>query len=212
MQVREDEQSLSLDELRQSIADQVAEMETQRQEISTLAQQAVDAERAADEKASLAENRAAAATLASAVSSGEPYAEALGALSGVDVPDALSANAETGVPTAAELTESFPPAAREALAAARADGTDGAGGGLSGFLTSQLGMRSVTPREGDGPDAVLSRAQAAVTAGDFDTALQEISTLPDAAKSALSDWTQSAQTRVDAVSAADSLVQNLNQE
>jgi len=75
-----------------------------------------------------------------------------------------------------------------------------------------LGARSVAPREGDDPDAVLSRAEAAVRSGDLDTALTEIAALPDVAQSAIADWQANAETRLEAKSAADDLVQQLLQE
>ena len=56
---------------------------------------------------------------------------------------------------------------------------DGVMGGLGAFLQNQLGGRSVVPREGDDPDAVLSRVGAAVEAGDLSTALTEIESLPE---------------------------------
>jgi len=70
----------------------------------------------------------------------------------------------------------------------------------------------VAPREGDDADAILSRAEAAVRSGDLDAALSELSGLPDVAKSALSEWQSRAQTRLEAKTAADGLVQQLIQE
>ena len=97
-----------------------------------------------------------------------------------------------------------------ALQAARA-GEDGTiSGGLGGFLRSQLGARSVAPREGDDPDAVLSRAEAALKAGELQTALTEIETLPEEAKAAMSDWITSARMRAQAQSAVNALSQELN--
>ena len=117
--------------------------------------------------------------------------------------------AETGVIATAALQESFPDAARAALAAYRADAPlgDGAGSRLTNFLRAQTGARSVTPREGDDPDAVLSRAEAAVRAGAVTDALAEIETLPDVARSPLEDWIGDARARLDAVSAAETLSQ-----
>jgi hypothetical protein len=42
---------------------------------------------------------------------------------------------------------------------------------LTAFVQGQVGGRAVAPREGDDPDAVLSRVQAAVSAGDLEAAL-----------------------------------------
>ena len=94
------------------------------------------------------------------------------AAGGVTVPDALSAPAKEGVADpGVALRSSFAPAARTALADARdADKTTG----LVAFLQRQTGARSVTPQEGDSPDAVLSRAEAALAGGDVAAALSEL--------------------------------------
>ncbi|KAG1713739.1 hypothetical protein GQR58_002206 [Nymphon striatum] len=61
----------------------------------------------------------------------------------------------------AALNPDFPANARAALATARAEGVSGESGGLGGFLRNQFDVRSTSPQEGDNPDAVLSRAEAA---------------------------------------------------
>ena len=68
----------------------------------------------------------------------------------------------------------------------------------------------MAPREGDDPDAILSRAEAALIAGDVPTALKELDALPEAAQSALVDWVSKARTRQAAIEAADALAQSLN--
>ena len=198
-----------LEEVRQAI-------ETQRTEVEQMTQQALAAEATAAESATLSASRAALADLNAALQNGEPYAAQLGVLesNGVTVPEALGAPANDGIATLSQLTADFPPLAREGLAEARRSAAqDGdAGGRFSTFIANQLGARSVTPREGDGADAVLSRAEAALNSGDLSQTLQELSLLSDAAKAPLSDWLARAQTRVDAVAASDSVAQQLNKE
>ena len=82
-------------------------------------------------------------------------------------------------------------------------------GGVGSFFQRQLGARSVTPREGDDPDAVLSRIEAAVKAGDLSTALTEAEALPPEAQDAMGDWLSQATTRNDAVTAAKALADTL---
>ncbi|MEP2717498.1 MAG: hypothetical protein ABJP42_13320, partial [Pseudophaeobacter sp.] len=77
-------------------------------------------------------------------------------------------------------------------------------------VNRHLGARSVTPQEGDDPDAVLSRAEAALQSGDVTTALSEIEALPEAAQTAFADWQSAAQTRLAALAAVDQLAQSLN--
>ncbi|MDO6584277.1 mitofilin family membrane protein [Salipiger sp. 1_MG-2023] len=198
-----------LDTLREAVA-------LQKTQVEDMTQQALDAEANAEQLAALSKARAALAEASAAIVAGAPYAAQLAIIeaNGVSVPAALSAPAEDGAPTLPELTEEYPPLAREALAIARRDETEGSSGTarFSTFLENQLGVRSVTPRDGDGADAILSRAEAALKGGDLATALSELNSLPDEAKAPLSDWMAKAQTRADAVGAAESLAQELNKE
>lgn len=199
-----------------ALADLQADVEAQRAEIVQMAQEAVAAEENAEGQAQLAASRAALAEITTGLESGAPFSGAVGVLSsnGVAVPDVLSENAESGVPTQTGLMEDFPGAARDALSAARTMETDGAQGAgrIASFFANQLGARSVAPREGNDPDAVLSRAEAALRSGDLETTLSELSALPEVAQDALSDWQSRAQTRLEAKTAADGLVQQLLQE
>ena len=71
-------------------------------------------------------------------------------------------------------------------------------------------MRSLTPREGDIPDAILSRAEAALRDARISDALDEIDSLPENAHSALDDWVARATQRQEALSAAAALADRLN--
>lgn len=183
---------------------------TQRDEVSRLVSDAQAKESAAVEAALRAENQAAAADILSALDSGAPYAGAIGILSGngVEVPAPLAASASGGVATLTSIQDGFDDAARAGLAAARASA--GGSSGLGGFIQRQLGARSVTPRDGDDADSILSRAGAAVSGGDLGTGLSEIAALPEAAQSAMSDWIATTETRHAATTAADALVQSLS--
>jgi hypothetical protein len=148
--------------------------------------------------------------LRAALDTGQAYTAAVAMLQGSDVPAALSDHAATGLPTLANLQGSFPAAARAALdAALRANPGETWTDRVGTFLRSQTGARSVTPREGNDPDAVLSRAEAALATGDLDTALQEISALPDEAKAAMTDWTNLAEQRRAAAAAIETLATTL---
>ena len=199
-----------------ALADLQAEVEAQRTEVAQMAQEAVAAEENAEGKAQLAASRAALAEITSALDTGGTFSGAIGVLSsnGVEIPDALAQAAESGIPTLSGLIEAFPDAARAALSEARSADTEGAEGlsRISTFFANQLGARSVAPKDGDGPDAVLSRAEAAVRSGDLGTALSELSAMPEIAQAALSDWQAGAQKRLEAKTAADALVQQLLQK
>ncbi|MEZ5798679.1 MAG: hypothetical protein R3D63_15090 [Paracoccaceae bacterium] len=137
----------------------------------------------------------AAERIKAAALTGAPYAADLAALGGVPVDAILRDRADTGLPTLTALAGAFPQAARDALdAALRVDaGTGGWSDGLFTFLRIQSGARSLTPREGGDPDAILSRAEAAVAAGQIDAALAEIAALPAEGQAAMQGWVAQAQ-------------------
>ncbi|MFP7569323.1 hypothetical protein [Marivita sp. S2033] len=199
-----------------ALEDLQAEVEAQRAEVTQMAKEAVEAESNAETKSTLAASRAAMAEITAALETGSGYTNAIDVLSanGVDIPEPLAANAQTGVVTQGALIDNFPAAARSALSAARNVQTEGSEGAnrVTTFFANQLGARSVAPREGNDPDAVLSRAEAEVRAGNIEAALSELSALPEEAQNALADWRASAQTRVETKTAADALVQQLLQE
>lgn len=162
-------------------------------------QKAADELRAETEAAAAATRRAAALTrLSAALESGAPFAAALADLGG-DVPPVLANAAQSGLPTLASLQDSFPQAARQALdTAIQADMGAGWTERVGNFLRVQTGARSLEPREGGDPDAILSRAEAAVNAGNLTAALAEIATLPAPVQDAMADWTAAATARVQA--------------
>jgi len=177
------------------------------QAASEAAQAAIaEAEARAQATAAATRTQAALSRLQIAMASGTPFADALADLPGA-APDALAANAETGVPTLNDLQAAFPAAARAALPIAlRETAGDSATDRIGAFLLGQIGGRSVEPREGDDPDAILSRTEAAVTSGDLGAVLAEVSALPEGAQATMADWVAMVETRVaaDAAVAASS--------
>ncbi|QCO55850.1 hypothetical protein EOK75_08905 [Pseudorhodobacter turbinis] len=158
--------------------------------------------------------QAAVSNVEAAMQNGLPFAEPLATLAdaGITIPQTLTDHAENGVPTITALTESFDVAARAALNQSLRENmgstwTERAGS----FLRSQTGARSLTPQQGDDPDAVLSRANAAVAAGDLQTALTEIEALPPVAQDALGDWVAQAKLRQDAQAATAELTAALSE-
>ncbi|MBT8411374.1 MAG: hypothetical protein KJP02_06225 [Octadecabacter sp.] len=200
-----------------------AELDAQKQDVTALAAQAqADLEAARAESATLEQQaiataqaaaaRAAINRIAAAAETGAPFAAALSdpSLEGIEIPPALVEVSEAGVPTTAALATAFPDAARAALAAARSEGQSDDAGGLGGFLRNQFDVRSTTPQEGPGADAVLSRAEAAIKGGRVADALAEIEALPEVARAAMTEWTAQAQSRSDALAAIASLSETLN--
>lgn len=187
-------------------------IETQRGEIQTLLDNARTVEEATADAARAASAQAAIAKIVSAIDAGQPFAEPLADLKALDLAEvdpALDAVASEGVATLSTLQTEFPDQARTALATARASGVEEGQQGLGGFLKRSLGARSVAPREGNDPDAVLSRAEAAIRSGDLPGTLAELDTLPEEAQAAIADWRAAADARVAARAAADALSQRL---
>ncbi len=155
-----------------------------------------DAEDAATARAAEADAAAEAAAralaldaLSIAVASGQPFPAQLQALADPTLTTALGPMAETGVPTLASLQDDFPEAARETLRTAREiSAEDGWGDRLVDFLAAQTGARPLTPMEGDTPDAVLSRAEFALSEGRVADALTELEPLEPAVKAPLDGW------------------------
>ncbi|WP_096784324.1 COG4223 family protein [Rhodobacter sp. CZR27] len=151
---------------------------------------------------------AAVAQVRASIDAGTPYAAPLEALAskGVEIPMKLIETAEAGVPTLPALEDSFPPAAREALAVSRrATMGDSWTSRARAFLLTEAGLRSLSPREGSDPDAILSRAEAAVHGADLPKALEEIATLPAEGQAAMAGWAAEAKKRIEAIDAVAAL-------
>lgn len=148
------------------------------------------------EAAAMAAQRAKALdALSAAVAAGQPFTTELQALADPKLATALGTMAETGVPTLTTLQADFPNAAREALRIARdISAQDSWTTRLVDFLASQTGARSLTPREGDDPDAILSRAEFALTEGRVTDAVAELQPLDPAIRSPLDPWIAQATT------------------
>lgn len=173
--------------------------------------EAVAAQASTDAKATLVQ--AAVLRIEAALDSGAPFAEALAdirANTDVSVPPVLAQLAGSGVPTMTTLRADFPAAARQALAASRtAEPATGTMGKLENFVMGQLGVRSLEPKDGTGPDAVLSRAEAALNTGDLAKAQTELANLPAAGQEKMAPWLAKARTRMNAVTAAETLSQGI---
>jgi hypothetical protein len=196
-----------IDTLRTGLADQKAAAEQLVAEA-----EAVRADAAA--KAQTVLLKAALTKVEAAMQNGASFAEPLAELTdaGVTVPAILSENAENGVPTVAALMASFDEPARAALETSlRGNMGSTWSDRVGSFLRAQTGARSLTPQEGNDPDAILSRANAAVATGDIPTALTEIATLPEPAQEALAAWVAQAKLRSDAQAATVELATALSE-
>ena len=181
--------------------------------IEGVAQQAAQAEKTAEETARATAIKVAVSQLQSALDNGGAFEATIANLetAGAQVPPVLKEAAKGGVPTLLDLQESYPAAARAALAASvKATTGEGVGDRIGAFFRAQVGARSLEPREGDDPDAVLSRAEAALGKGDIANTIALIGTLPEQGQAAMAEWVKQAETRLQAVQAVGALADSLN--
>ena len=128
---------------------------------------------------------------------------------GVAIPPPLAEQGQ-GVPTLEALRTAFPDAARDALAASLKETAAGdTWERLLAFLRTQSGARSLTPREGTDPDAILSRAEAALAAGDLAGSISEIGGLPAEGQARMPEGVALASRRISAPEAAAALAAEL---
>ncbi len=146
----------------------------------------------------------AATTLKSAVERGTPYASELETYTAIapageaEALAPLEANAASGVPSRATLAAEAPAVASSIVAAVTREAGDGGGGIIDNLMASARSLVVVRPVgsvEGEGPDAIAARMEAAVVANDYAKALAEYETLPEAGKQAAADFANKLQAR-----------------
>ncbi|MGH1330056.1 MAG: COG4223 family protein [Paracoccaceae bacterium] len=197
-----------------ALAEMRAELSKELEAIEAQKAAATDVQASATQAAKEAAARAVFARLNAAIESGQPFTQLLDQIEANIAPpsETLVEIAKSGAPTLTALQDSFPASARAALSASiSATQGETPKDRFGAFLRSQLGVRSLEPREGDDPDAILSRAEAALKQGELPSALQEISALPADGQAALADWVGLAQTRLDAKTALAELAAQLAQ-
>ncbi len=153
-----------------------------------------------------------AARLSAAVESGLPFATDLALLTPLAQGDArltesvtaLQAYAQTGVASRSALVAEFPAVAKAALADDLAD--DSFGERLLGKVRALVSLRRVgNDVEGDGTEAKLARAEAALEAGDLAKAVALVKSLPAPTARATAGWLSRAEANLAAKQAADQI-------
>ncbi len=197
----------AMDAYTQQLATLQSQLDDQRDDIAV-------ARDAAETETRRISVQAALAKIGAALENGDPFVDALAELDttgGPEAPEGLTANA-SGVATLSQLQDQFPPAARRALnLSIREISGGGTMNRIGDFLRAQTGARSLGAKDGDDPDAILSRAEAAVKSGDLPAALTEIAALPPSGQEAMADWRTAAEARLAATTAhADLAAQNSN--
>lgn len=190
-------------ELTQGVAATVAQAEAS---LAAAQEEAKKLEASASETAAKIAQRAALGQIRVAMDAGQPFAGAVQELGLTDLPEVMTRTAAGGIPSLNDLVQDFPAAARAALEVSlKADMGETWGQRFTSFLQTTSGARSLEPREGSDPDAVLSRAEAAVGSGDLDKAMAEISALPAVGQEKMAAWVERAKLRQDALSALDAV-------
>ncbi|MDT1060251.1 hypothetical protein RM190_00190 [Paracoccus sp. CPCC 101403] len=191
---RVSEQQARIDEL---AARPVVDPATAEQ-VQTLARQTEELQQSTADANRRAQAATAATALQTAIETKGPREQALADLSaaGIQVPAVLTGD----VPSLDELRSGFAVSARDGLRASLEAGAGATGPmqAIGNFLRVQTGARSIEPRDGNDPDAILSRANAAVEAGDINEALAQIGALPQEGQQAMSVWTGRARVWVEA--------------
>ncbi|WBU60390.1 hypothetical protein [Paracoccus albus] len=154
---------------------------------------------------------ASVAALGAALEHGSSAGEAVQQLesAGVEVPESL---AQDDLPTLVQIQMGYDAVARNALRTSlKSQSRDGgAMTAVGNFLRVQTGARSVEPREGGDPDAILSRAGALVEQGEITTALEELAALPEEGQQVMADWMAQARAYIDAEAALNDVATTLN--
>ena len=171
------------------------QIETAQATVDTIQAEATTAISAAARSADFAQVQAAMAA-------GLPFAEPLDRLAAdprLQIPEALNAAAASGIESLAELRDGFADSAHGAIRASiLASSGDGVIARSRAFLEAQVATRSLTPQEGQGTDAVLSRMEEKLRQDDLNGVLTEAGQLPSEAAQAMSGWLAALKLRADA--------------
>ena len=142
----------------------------------------------------------AASALLDAAQTSRPFPDELAALTAVSPPSAelraLKRLAESGAPSRAALAADFPDYAARAAGVAHARG-DGLLGRIQAAFARVVVVRRVGEASGNGPDALLARAERQVQDGEIERALRTLDGLPPAGREAVAPWRVRAEQRAE---------------
>jgi uroporphyrinogen-III synthase len=139
--------------------------------------------------------------LRDAVDRGDPFPMELRAARRVAAPEddaaltALSSGAESGIPRKDRLAAMFPSLADDILRAARADNQAGFWRRAVGRLSQVVSLRRIDG-QGNGPEAVLGRAEAQLADGRLNEAVRQLAGLQGPAAEAATPWVGAAEQRL----------------
>jgi hypothetical protein len=135
-----------------------------------------------------------------AVADGKPFASELKTLASLtpEPLDAapLEARRASGLPSLASLQRDFDLSAKAAIDAARPNGDGTLTGDLLARARSLVRVRPTGDIPGDGPEAILARAENRLDSGDLPAAIRETGQLAGPAAQAMNPWLTEAKARV----------------
>lgn len=169
-----------LSALREEAANTRAQLEEARAQVSALAQSTQDT---AGAEAATIRLPLIFSGLETAFDSGRSYETELSALRqavpGIVVPEALSARAATGLPRPEMVAAQVQAALPDLLAGRPASADASWQEATADWFRGLVAMRPAGAVEGDTPDAMVARLEAAVARRDFVAAQRELAALPD---------------------------------
>ena len=113
-----------------------------------------------------------------------------------EVPDLIWQQAQSGLPTMADLKREFAFSAERAVATAS----------KGGLLGSIIQIRPLEPQEGNDPISIISRAQVAVDAAQLDQAAEILAQLDRQAHANFDEWLQAVRVRIRTLAAFDAVM------
>ena len=124
------------------------------------------------------------------IQSGKPFDEQIYKLADrVELSEEFKRISTIGIIPIVELKSMFPQFARDTLSAIHKNTDEtNAKKKFFIFLQEKLGVRSLTPRQGNDPDAILSRVEASIKADNFNDALSLLSTIPESGMIIMAEW------------------------
>ena len=145
----------------------------------------------------------------SALGNGRPFTAELAAVTALlpdlEVPPAVAAGAAAGLPRPDAVAQAVHDAIPDILAGRSAVGTGDLGADALEWVKGLLAVRPVGEIDGDTPEAVVSRLEAAADRRDFAAAASQLAALPPAMQAAAGPLT----TEIAALAAADQFITSL---
>lgn len=168
-----------------------AETEALRADLSALAQDVQSSATAENQNQTDVQLSLALSGLTTALTNGRPYENELRLLSTIlpelTVPQNVAAHAQTGMMAPADLMVAFSRVVPDMLAATPVDAGASWQDKIMQRVKAIIALRPSGPVEGDTPDAILSRVEAALSRQDFASAADLFDALPEPMRLLASD-------------------------